>query len=78
MGTSDKRKNRISSNNLNSIIFNYYWVVYALFSKDEIPKNITFGILVLGIGVIGMLKSAIEMFENHRKDKNANVNKVNV
>jgi len=48
------------------------------FSKDEIPNNITFGILVLGIGVIGMLKSAIEMFENHRKDKNANVNKVNV
>jgi hypothetical protein len=37
-------------------------------SKNEILKEVSFGILVLGIGYVGILKSAIEMFENHRKD----------
>lgn len=36
-------------------------------------KEISFGIIVLAIGCIGLLKSAIEMFENHRKDKNTPV-----
>ena len=37
-------------------------------------KEISIGIIVLGIGLVGMLKVAIEMFENHRKDKNTTAN----
>ncbi|HAS43128.1 MAG TPA: hypothetical protein DCS93_21790 [Microscillaceae bacterium] len=33
-------------------------------------KEISLGTSVLGIGMIGMLKAGVEMFENHRKDKN--------
>ena len=32
-------------------------------------KELSIGIIILAIGLIGMLKSAIEMFENHRIDK---------
>lgn len=32
-------------------------------------KNMSLGIIVLGIGMLGILKSAIEMFDNHRLDK---------
>lgn len=38
---------------------------------DNKLKDLSIGIIVFGIGLIGMLKSAIEMFENHRLDKNA-------
>ena len=31
--------------------------------------RIAIGILVLGIGLLGMLKAALEIFENHRLDK---------
>lgn len=50
---------------------------YGVFiSTSEVFKHLSFGIIVLGIGMIGMLKSAIEMFENHRLDKNTNANRV--
>ena len=39
-------------------------------SHNEIIKEVAFGLLMLGIGYVGLLKSAIEMFENHRSDKN--------
>ena len=38
--------------------------------NDSQLKEMSFGFIVLGIGMLGMLKSAIEMFENHRLDKN--------
>ena len=40
-----------------------------LSSRENIHKEVTFGLIVLGIGMLGMLKGAIEMFENHRKDR---------
>lgn len=42
-----------------------------LVAKDGIVKEVAFGLLMLGIGYIGLLKSAIEMFENHRSDRMA-------
>ena len=39
-------------------------------STNEIIKQLAFGTIVLGIGYIGLLKTAIEIFENHRMDKN--------
>lgn len=38
-------------------------------SRNEIVKEVAFGLMMLGIGYVGLLKSAIEMFENHRSDK---------
>jgi hypothetical protein len=44
---------------------------YGIYAVDMgALRDLSFGILVLGIGFIGMLKAAIEMFENHRRDKN--------
>ena len=49
------------------------FLVFGLFgyfsSEQNIHKQISFGLIVLGIGILGMLKSAIEMFEHHRQDK---------
>ncbi|WP_340105059.1 hypothetical protein [Rhodohalobacter sp. 8-1] len=33
-------------------------------------NSVAVGVMVLGIGYIGVLKSGIEMYENHRVDKN--------
>jgi uncharacterized membrane protein len=42
--------------------------IYA--ATNEIIQQIAIGTIVFGIGLIGMLKAAMEMFENHRLDKN--------
>lgn len=45
--------------------------IIGLFSPlGSIIKQISIGLIALGIGLIGMLKTMIEMFENHRLDKN--------
>ncbi|UZR99724.1 hypothetical protein [Chondrinema litorale] len=44
-------------------------------TTDSKLKELSSGIIILGIGMIGLLKSAIEMFENHRKDKNVAIEK---
>ncbi|MCH7400847.1 hypothetical protein ACFOUP_12775 [Belliella kenyensis] len=41
-----------------------------LIADDGALKNLSIGFIVLGLGMFGFLKAAIEMFENHRKDKN--------
>ena len=38
-------------------------------STNSSFENISIGITVLGIGLIGILKSGVEMFENHRRDR---------
>ena len=44
--------------------------LYGMYvSKIDGLQQVSLGLLVLGIGLIGMLKSATEMFENHRLDK---------
>ena len=40
--------------------------------NNGILKNLAVGLIVLGLGMFGFLKATIEMFENHRKDKNPN------
>ena len=39
-----------------------------------ILKDLSIGIIVFGLGMFGLLKAAIEMFENHRLDKNSATN----
>lgn len=60
------------------IIFIVAFFVFLLLSlgisglftiKETELKNLSIGIIVLGIGVLNMLKSAIELFEYHRLDK---------
>ena len=47
--------------------------VFGFFtSENEIITEPSVGVIVLGIGLVGLLKAAIEMFENHRKDKQRN------
>lgn len=41
-------------------------------ANNGILKNLAVGLIILGLGMFGFLKAAIEMFENHRKDKNPN------
>lgn len=42
--------------------------LFGLFSiEDSQLSEMAFGMIVLGIGMIGMLKAVIEMAENHRK-----------
>uniref|UniRef100_UPI0024907120 hypothetical protein n=1 Tax=Salegentibacter mishustinae TaxID=270918 RepID=UPI0024907120 len=42
------------------------------FQKNVNLKELSFGIIVIGIGLIGFLKTAIDLFENHRIDKKTN------
>lgn len=39
------------------------------FFQDNEGESVGIGLTVLGIGMIGLLKVALEMFENHRLDK---------
>lgn len=45
-------------------------LVFMFLSKDDLTNSVAVGVMVLGIGYIGILKSGIEMYENHRIDKN--------
>ena len=40
-------------------------------STATIHREVSMGLIVLAIGLMGILKSASEMFENHRLDKNS-------
>ena len=59
-----------------SLFLIIYGVYGFLSNNNGILIEISLGIIVLGIGIIGMLKTGIEIFENHRKDKNTNANTV--
>lgn len=39
-----------------------------LFEADQ-TQSVAVGLTVLGVGMLGMLKAAMDMFENHRLDK---------
>jgi hypothetical protein len=42
--------------------------MYGLFvSKNPNIQELSFGTIIFGIGLIGLLKSAVEMAENHQK-----------
>lgn len=49
-------------------------LVYGIFgyfiTENALLQEASFGAIVLGIGMMGLLKAALEMFENHRRDKN--------
>jgi uncharacterized protein YneF (UPF0154 family) len=52
------------------IAFNLLYGLTGYFITEKgIIKDLSLGAIVLGLGMFGMLKAAVEMFENHRKDK---------
>ena len=61
---------------IGEIIFFFLFglIVYFVGDSDEF-KNFGLGSIVLGVGLIGMLKTGMEYFENHRLDKIENKQK---
>jgi hypothetical protein len=52
------------------ILFMLISGIFGMFaSDDEKISEISLGMIVMGIGMIGMLKAVFEMAENHRRDK---------
>lgn len=53
------------------IFLNLFILVIGLLgyfaTENSMLKELSFGIIILGIGMLGMLKAAIEMFEHHQK-----------
>lgn len=45
------------------------WGLIGYFNNEGMLKELSIGIIVLSLGLFGFLKTAVEMFENHRKDK---------
>ena len=54
----------------------FYGIFGYVISENEKITEFSVGLIVLGIGLISLLKTGIEMFENHRKDKNTTANKI--
>ena len=46
-------------------------LVGAYLAEDAAVSQLSLGLLVLGLGMLGLLKTAIEMREHHRLDRNA-------
>lgn len=49
-----------------TLLFLVMGMVGFLMTKPGIIKEVSFGTLMLGLGYVGLLKSAVEMHENHR------------
>lgn len=46
-----------------------YGIFGYFISDNPMIQEASFGAIVLSIGLMEMLKAALEMFENHRRDK---------
>lgn len=44
--------------------------VFGYFSQVEILNELAVGMIIFALGMFGFLKTAVEIFENHRMDKN--------
>ena len=68
----DPKKGRTALLVLSMMAFAF--ILFGIFglysSQHEVMQDLSLGAIVLGIGLISMLKVAIEMFENHRLDRN--------
>ena len=64
----DPRKGALALWTISAITLAFLLVgIYGLYvSKGGILKEVSFGVLMLGLGYVGLLKTAIEMHEHHR------------
>lgn len=62
------------------LIMTFSTLIFGVFgyfiTDNEKVKEVSFGAIVVGIGLIAFLKTALEVFENHRKDKNTTADNV--
>ncbi len=50
--------------------------LYGYFYKEkQLAKDLSVGLIILSMGMFGFLKASVEMFENHRTDKNSAADK---
>ncbi len=56
---------------MSAAVFTLAGLLLLLVFTEEALTQISFGLLALGLAMIGMLRAAIEMFEYHRLDKNS-------
>lgn len=53
-----------------TLVFMLTGLVGMTFRPETIIKEISLGLVVIGIGMMGQVKTASEMFEYHRQDSN--------
>ncbi len=46
-------------------------LIGSYFAEDSALNQLSLGLFSLGLGMLGLLKTAIDMYEHHRLDKNA-------
>ncbi len=46
-------------------------LIGSYFARDSALNQLSLGLFSLGLGMLGLLKTAIDMYEHHRLDKNA-------
>jgi len=71
-----KGKNVIIIISLTTFMILAYGIFGYFITSNENLKELSFGAIVLGIGLIGLLKTGVEIFDNHRMDKNTTVKNV--
>lgn len=54
---------------LSTLTFMVLGLVGMTLVQESVIKEVAFGMVVLGIGMLGMTKAASEMFEHHRLDR---------
>ncbi|WP_253256248.1 hypothetical protein [Formosa algae] len=59
------------------LLFLIFGLTGYYFVNSGVFKELSIGLIITGLGMFGFLKSAIEMFENHRIDKNTDFNNGN-
>ncbi len=47
-----------------------FGIIGYFFTKVGFLKELSMGVIVFGLGMFGFLKTSIDIFENHRVDKN--------
>lgn len=50
------------------LVFTSFGIFGFFVSENAAIKEVAFGLILLGMGLVGLLKSAVEMAENHRKE----------
>lgn len=71
-----KGKNVIIIISLTTFVILAYGIFGYFITSNENLKELSFGAIVLGIGLIGLLKTGVEIFDNHRMDKTTTVKNV--
>lgn len=65
-----KGRRMITVSSISTFVIILLGITGLLSAPDSVIRQLSIGLIAFGIGLIGMLKAMIEMFENHRTDRN--------